>query len=76
MRGEMNRDRHWAPTGDPSLVEKMRYLWELAAAIGRLCIPRGVRKYRSIEGTHADRELWETECVQLWKRMRYQQHRT
>ena len=49
---EMNGEPRWLPTGDPSIPKKIRYLWGfselLLGAVGT-CIPRGVRKYRSIE---------------------------
>jgi hypothetical protein len=67
---EMNRAQRWLPPGDPSIVPKMRYLWQLAAAFGPLCIPRGVRKYHSIEEASADRLRWEKERARLWQRTR------
>lgn len=69
---EMNLAERWLPTGHPSIVRKMRYLWQLSSAFGPLCIPRGVRKYRSIDEANADRDLWEQERVDLWRRMRAQ----
>ena len=50
--------------GDPAIPRKIRYLWRLSEALlGDVgtCIPRGVRKYRSIEETNADRDRWEKE---------------
>lgn len=67
---EMNREQRWLPTGDPSIARKIRYLWRLSEFLLRpvgTCIPRGVRKYRSIEEANADRDRWETERV---KRLR------
>jgi len=63
---EMNRDERWLPTGDPAIPRKIRGLWVMAERMVEpvgLCIPRGVRKYRSIEEANADRELWEQERV-------------
>jgi len=66
---EMNHfsDRQWLETGDPMIIRKIRHLWKLSEALVQpvgLCIPRGVRKYRSIEEANADRDRWETERVQ------------
>jgi len=33
---EMNRDRRWLPKGDPSIVPKMRFLWQMSSGWGRL----------------------------------------
>ena len=70
---EMNREHRWLPTGDPSISGKIRYLWRLSEFLLRpvgTCIPRGVRKYRSIESADADRDRWETERVQLLRAAR------
>ncbi len=63
---EMNREPRWLPAGDPSILKKIRYLWRLSEILLRpvgTCIPRGVRKYSSIEEANADRDLWEQERV-------------
>lgn len=63
---EMNRDRPWLPAGDPSIPQKIRYLWRFSELLLRpvgTCIPRGVRKYRSIEEANADRDQWEQERI-------------
>ncbi len=63
---EMNREPRWLPTGDPSIVQKIRYLWRFSERLLHpvgTCLPRGVRKYRSIEEANADRERWEKERV-------------
>lgn len=52
--------------GDPAIPHRIRYLWRLSEALlGAVgtCIPRGVRKYRSIEEAQADRDRWESERV-------------
>lgn len=52
--------------GDPAIPRKVRYLWRLSEALlGGVgtCIPRGVRKYRSIEEANADRDRWEDERI-------------
>jgi hypothetical protein len=52
--------------GDPAIPNKIRYLWRLSEALlGGVgtCIPRGVRKYRSIEEANEDRDRYEQERV-------------
>lgn len=65
---EMNAERRWLATGDPAIPRKIRFLWELSerlvAPVG-LCIPRGVRKYHSVEEAEADRQRWEQTRVDL-----------
>ena len=63
---EMNREPQWLPTGDPSIPRKIRYLWRFSETLLRpvgTCIPRGVRKYRSIQEANTDRACWEQERV-------------
>ena len=61
---EMKAQPRWLETGNPSIPRRIRYLWELATAFGPLGIPRGVRKYRSIEEANADRDRWESERIE------------
>ena len=52
--------------GDSSISQKIRYLWRFSELLlwpVGTCIPRGVRKYRSIEEANADRDRWEKERV-------------
>ena len=63
---EMNLERRWLPAGDSSISQKIRYLWRFSELLlwpVGTCIPRGVRKYRSIEEANADRDRWEKERV-------------
>ncbi|MEA2464370.1 MAG: hypothetical protein QOJ98_2117 [Acidobacteriota bacterium] len=52
--------------GDAAIPNKIRYLWRLSevllGGVGT-CIPRGVRKYRSIEEANEDRDRYEQERV-------------
>jgi hypothetical protein len=52
--------------GDPAIPRRIRHLWAMAdtllSPVGT-CIPRGVRKYRSIEDAQADRDRWESERI-------------
>lgn len=70
---EMNREPRWLPTGDPSIARRIRYLWRLSEFLLRpvgTCIPRGVRKYRSIDEANADRDRWESERVERLRALR------
>ena len=63
---EMNLERRWLPAGDSSILQKIRHLWHLSEFLLRpvgTCIPRGIRKYRSIEEANADRDRWEQERI-------------
>jgi SNF2 family DNA or RNA helicase len=63
---EMNRDIRLVAPGDPSIPRRMQELWQLSEQLlGEVgtCVPRGVRKYRSVEEANADREQWERERV-------------
>ena len=72
---EMNADHshEWFTPGDPEIVRRLRYLWETSEArvmpVG-LCIPRGVRKYRSVEEADADRNRWEQERIDRLRELR------
>ncbi|HEX7153949.1 MAG TPA: hypothetical protein VF618_20840 [Thermoanaerobaculia bacterium] len=72
---EMNRDVRWAETGDPSIPRRIAQLWDfserLLGDVGT-CIPRGVRKYRSVEEAQADRDRWEQERVDRLRARREQ----
>ncbi|MGE0495600.1 MAG: hypothetical protein AB7S38_40725 [Vulcanimicrobiota bacterium] len=48
----------WLPSGDPSILVRLRALLEFSH---RLCpgqTPRGVRKFRSLAEAQAEREEW------------------
>lgn len=52
--------------GDPAIPRKIRMLWRLSEALLSpvgTCIPRGVRKFRSIEEAQAERERYEQERI-------------
>jgi hypothetical protein len=59
--------------GDPVILRVIRDLWitseRLLWPVGT-CIPRGVRKYRSIEDANADRDRWEQERVDRLRKKR------
>ena len=75
---EMNRDHShdWLAPGDPRIIKKVQMLWEMSEALLApvgLCIPRGVRKYRTIEEANADRDRWEQERVDRLRELRARQ---
>jgi hypothetical protein len=52
--------------GDPAIPRAIRHLWQLSEALlGDVgtCVPRGVRKYRSIDEANADQDRWEQERI-------------
>lgn len=59
------REALWTGRDDPKLVDRIRALWERSRRLvpGGVSIPRGVRRYRSIEEAGADREAWTRERV-------------
>ena len=70
---EMNREPRWLPTGDPTIIAKIRYLWRLSEFLLHpvgTCIPRGVRKYRTIQEANLDRDKWETDRVEQLREAR------
>jgi hypothetical protein len=48
----------WMDPGDPGLPGRIRRLWERSRKLAPLGIPRGLRKFRSIEEANAEREAW------------------
>lgn len=70
---EMNRDWRWNKAGDAAITRKIRGLWQMADAVVQpvgLCIPRGVRKYRSIEEANLDRNRWEKQRIDRLREVR------
>ena len=55
----------WREPGDPRIYSGLLGMCRTASALaGPLGVPPGVRKYRSAEEAHADRERWEDERIQ------------
>lgn len=48
----------WMSPGDPRLVDRIRRWWRTSALLSPVELPKGVRKFRSIEEANADRESW------------------
>jgi hypothetical protein len=54
----------WRTPGDPGIYRGLLNMCRTATALaGPLGVPAGVRKYRSAEEAHADREKWEDERI-------------
>jgi hypothetical protein len=52
------------------LAAHIRALWAFSAGLAPRQIPRGVRKFRSIEEANQEREQWVTRRVRLLRRQR------
>ena len=48
----------WIQSGDPRLVARIRSLWEFSARLVPRQIPRGVRKFSTIEEANQERDRW------------------
>jgi hypothetical protein len=48
----------WCDRDDPSLHRRIARLWATGVRLAPLGIPRGVRKFRSIEEANREREQW------------------
>lgn len=53
----------WEYFGDRNIAGRLRFVLSTARLAGPMSIPRGVRKYRSIDEANADRDRWEQERV-------------
>jgi hypothetical protein len=54
----------WTDGSDPDLPGRIRRLWALSARLAPLRIPRGLRKFRTIEEANEEREAWVRRRVQ------------
>ena len=54
----------WLAPGDPKLLARIRSLWGFSARLAPGIMPRGVRKFRSIEEANHDRDLWTQRRIQ------------
>lgn len=48
----------WARAGQPDLVVRIKRLWAFSTRLTPRQIPRGVRKFRSIEEANQARDQW------------------
>jgi hypothetical protein len=60
----------WRPANSADLVRYMKSLWAFSTRLVRREIPRGVRKFRSIQEANLEREQWVTRRVQALRRNR------
>jgi hypothetical protein len=52
----------WIAPDDPRLADRLRSWWGMCARLfPHRAMPRGVRKYRTIEEANRDREQWSRE---------------
>ncbi len=52
------RQALWIDAADPDLPGRIRRLWARSRRLAPLGIPRGLRKFRTIEEANAEREAW------------------
>jgi hypothetical protein len=51
----------WTRPGDPGLGRRIRSLWEMSARLAPpRAVPRGVRRFHSIEEANRERAAWST----------------
>lgn len=55
---ETARRALWLPSGHKDLVRRIKGLWAFSSRLTPSQIPRGVRKFRSIEAANQEREQW------------------
>ncbi|MBI3801745.1 MAG: hypothetical protein HY268_32850 [Deltaproteobacteria bacterium] len=60
----------WQRPGSADLVAHIKALWAFSTRLVPRQIPRGVRKFQSIEGANQDREQWVRHRVQTLRRDR------
>lgn len=60
----------WESPMQPDLLARIAALWRFSSQLVPRDIPRGVRKFRSIEEANAEREAWVTRRVQRLRRER------
>ena len=48
----------WVDSGQPDLVSRIQTLWAFSTRLAPRQIPRGVRKFRSIEEANQERDRW------------------
>lgn len=61
---ESARQALWLPSGHKDLVRRIKGLWAFSSRLVPRQIPRGVRKFRSIEEANQEREEWVTRRIQ------------
>jgi hypothetical protein len=57
---EMKAVRLWVDANDPTLHERIDRHWKDWSTMVPFEIPRGLRKFRTMEEMNADRDAWES----------------
>lgn len=60
----------WLAPGDPKLWARIRNLWEFSARLAPCTMPRGVRKFRTVEEANQDRDRWTQERIRTLRAAR------
>lgn len=60
----------WVRSGQPDLILRIKRLWEFSARLAPRQIPRGVRKFRSIEEANQERDQWVRRRIQALRAKR------
>lgn len=55
---EAARQALWTDGADPDLPLRIRRLWALSVRLAPLGVPRGLRKFKTIEEANEEREVW------------------
>ena len=64
------RQALWVRPGQPDLVSRIKSLWAFSSRLVLRRIPRGVRKFRSIEEANRDRDRWIERRIQALRSRR------
>jgi hypothetical protein len=60
----------WVAPDDPALVTRIRQVWRFSARLLDRRIPRGLRRFASIEAANAERERWIADRIDALVRER------
>lgn len=60
----------WVAPDDPALVTRIRQVWRFSARLLDRRIPRGLRRFTSIEAANAERERWIADRIDALVRER------
>jgi len=65
----------WVAPDDPTLIPRIRHVWHFSARLLDRRIPRGLRRFASIEAANAERERWIAERIAALVRERAEPRR-
>lgn len=60
----------WVSAEQQNLITRIKGLWTFSLRLVPRQIPRGVRKFRSIEAANQEREQWVTQRIQALRTQR------